>query len=55
MLAIARERVLGDGSRFEVYKRYFDAETLLDELGGGTVLHAGDWFVMVAGGVSRPG
>jgi ubiquinone/menaquinone biosynthesis C-methylase UbiE len=43
-----QERVLNDGSAYEVYKRYFDAEGLAHELGGGTVLHAGDWFVMVA-------
>jgi ubiquinone/menaquinone biosynthesis C-methylase UbiE len=42
-----QERVLNDGSRFRVYKRYFDAEELAGELGGGTVLHASDWFVMV--------
>jgi hypothetical protein len=40
--------VLNDGSSFEVYKRYFDADELAAELGGGTVLHASDWFVMVA-------
>jgi ubiquinone/menaquinone biosynthesis C-methylase UbiE len=43
-------RVLNDGSRHQVYKRYFDADGLAAELGGGTVLHAGDWFVMVAAG-----
>ena len=30
-----------------VYKRYFVASELADELGGGEVLHAGDWFVAV--------
>ena len=40
-------RVLNDGSRFSVYKRYFDAEELADELGSGTVLHQSPWFVMV--------
>jgi demethylmenaquinone methyltransferase/2-methoxy-6-polyprenyl-1,4-benzoquinol methylase len=45
-----QERILNDGSRFHVYKRYFDAEELAHELGGGTVLHASDWFVMVATG-----
>lgn len=40
-------RVLNDGSRFEVYKRYFDAERLADELGSGTVLQQSPWFVMV--------
>ena len=42
-----QERVLNDGSRHEVYKRYFSGEMLLDELGGGEVLHAGPWFVVV--------
>jgi ubiquinone/menaquinone biosynthesis C-methylase UbiE len=43
-----QERILNDGSAFEVYKRYFDGDELARELGGGTVLHASDWFVMVA-------
>jgi ubiquinone/menaquinone biosynthesis C-methylase UbiE len=43
-----QERVLKDGSRWSVYKRFFAAETLLAELGAGTVLHEGRWFVMVA-------
>ena len=42
-----QQRVLDDGSRWSVYKRYFRAEELADELGGGDVLHAGRWFVMV--------
>ena len=42
------ERLLRDGSRWEVYKRYFEPSTLLEELGGvGEVLLAGDWFVVV--------
>ncbi|HEX2232573.1 MAG TPA: class I SAM-dependent methyltransferase [Thermoleophilaceae bacterium] len=41
-------RELGDGSRHRVYKRFFTAEGLADELGGGRVLHDGDWFVAVA-------
>jgi hypothetical protein len=45
-----QERVLNDGCRYRVYKRYFDAEELARELGRGRVLHAGDWFVMVAAG-----
>lgn len=50
-----QERILNDGSAFEVYKRYFDGDELARELGGGTVLHASDWFVMVAsrGGLTR--
>jgi ubiquinone/menaquinone biosynthesis C-methylase UbiE len=43
-------RVLNDGSRHEVYKRYFEADELAAELGGGIVLHANDWFVMVTAG-----
>ena len=43
-----QERILNDGSRFHVYKRYFEPDELARELGGGTVLHASDWFVMVA-------
>ncbi len=41
------ERVLQDGSRWQVYKRVFDPAQLVDELGGGDVLHAGTWFVVV--------
>ena len=42
-----QERVLKDGSRWEVYKRYFTAEGLSEELGGGRTVHAGRWFVAV--------
>jgi ubiquinone/menaquinone biosynthesis C-methylase UbiE len=42
-----QERVLKDGSRWHVYKRYFTAEALAEELGGGRVVHAGRWFVAV--------
>ncbi|MBA3348776.1 MAG: methyltransferase domain-containing protein [Actinobacteria bacterium] len=40
-------RVLNDGSRWEVYKRWFIAAGLASELGGGAVLHDGRWFVAV--------
>jgi ubiquinone/menaquinone biosynthesis C-methylase UbiE len=43
-----QERILNDGSRYEVYKRYFDPHALAAELGGGQVLHASEWFVMVS-------
>ena len=43
-----QERVLDDGSRWTVYKRYFTPEGLVDELGVGRVLYAGRWFVAVA-------
>ena len=42
-----QERVLNDGSRWEVYKRYFEPDALAEELGGGETLHAGRWFVAV--------
>ena len=44
-----QERVLNDGSRHRVYKRWFTPERLLEELGGGEVVFAGDWFVAVTG------
>jgi demethylmenaquinone methyltransferase/2-methoxy-6-polyprenyl-1,4-benzoquinol methylase len=40
-------RVLRDGSSWKVYKRWFTPEGLLEELGGGNVLFAGEWFVVV--------
>jgi len=42
-----QERVLNDGSRWQVYKRYFEPGSLADELGGGRTLFAGRWFVAV--------
>ena len=42
-----QERVLNDGSRWQVYKRYFEPDSLADELGGGGTLFAGRWFVVV--------
>jgi ubiquinone/menaquinone biosynthesis C-methylase UbiE len=42
-----QERLLKDGSRWEVYKRFFTGRQLLDELGGGDVLFEGRWFVLV--------
>jgi ubiquinone/menaquinone biosynthesis C-methylase UbiE len=42
-----QERVLEDGSRWQVYKRFFTGDRLLQELGGGTILHEGRWFVLV--------
>jgi ubiquinone/menaquinone biosynthesis C-methylase UbiE len=42
-----QQRVLNDGSRWEVYKRWFTAEGLAAELGGGETLLAGRWFVAV--------
>jgi len=42
-----QERILNDGSRWEVYKRYFTAAGLAEELGGGETLFTGRWFVAV--------
>jgi ubiquinone/menaquinone biosynthesis C-methylase UbiE len=43
------ERRLGDGTVWEVYKRWFEPAALLAEIGDerGEVLHAGEWFVVV--------
>jgi ubiquinone/menaquinone biosynthesis C-methylase UbiE len=41
------QRVLADGSRWEVYKRWFTGKELAEELGGGDVLHEGRYFVAV--------
>jgi demethylmenaquinone methyltransferase/2-methoxy-6-polyprenyl-1,4-benzoquinol methylase len=42
-----QERALRDGSRHAVYKRFFTGDALAAEVGGGDVLHAGTWFVVV--------
>ena len=42
-----QERVLDDGSRWQVYKRYFTADGLAVELGGGETLLENHWFVAV--------
>jgi demethylmenaquinone methyltransferase/2-methoxy-6-polyprenyl-1,4-benzoquinol methylase len=42
-----QERVLEDGSRWKVYKRFFAPEELAAELGGGEVVFSGKWFVVV--------
>jgi ubiquinone/menaquinone biosynthesis C-methylase UbiE len=42
-----QERILNDGTRWEVYKRYFAPENLAAELGGGNAVFAGRWFVAV--------
>jgi ubiquinone/menaquinone biosynthesis C-methylase UbiE len=41
-----QERELSDGSRWEVFKRYFTGEELVAELGGGEIYFAGHWFVV---------
>lgn len=43
-----QERILNDGSRWQVYKRYFTGAGLAEELGAGRVVHEGRWFVVVA-------
>jgi len=43
-----QERTLNDGTQWRVYKRWFTAGALLDELGGGRALHDGRHFVGVA-------
>jgi ubiquinone/menaquinone biosynthesis C-methylase UbiE len=45
-----QERILDDGSRWEVYKRFFQPQELLAELGGGETIYAGRWFVAVRSG-----
>ena len=45
-----QERELNDGSRWEVYKRFFRPEELAAELGGGETLCDGRWFVAVRSG-----
>jgi ubiquinone/menaquinone biosynthesis C-methylase UbiE len=45
-----QERILEDGSRWEVYKRFFQPQELLAELGGGETIYAGRWFVAVRSG-----
>lgn len=42
-----QERILNDGSHWQVYKRYFEPDSLAEELGGGRTLFAGRWFVAV--------
>jgi ubiquinone/menaquinone biosynthesis C-methylase UbiE len=42
-----QERLLNDGSRWEVFKRYFTGKELARELGGGEIVYEGRWFVVV--------
>jgi ubiquinone/menaquinone biosynthesis C-methylase UbiE len=42
-----QERILNDGSSWQVYKRYFEPDALARELGGGETVFAGRWFVAV--------
>jgi ubiquinone/menaquinone biosynthesis C-methylase UbiE len=43
------ERVLSDGSRYRIYRRYFTAEAFAEELDA-RILFAGRWVVMAAVG-----
>ena len=43
-----QQRAISDGTTYPVFKRFFLPDQLVDELGGGDVLFAGDWFVVVA-------
>ena len=45
-----QERILNDGSRWHVFKRYFEPAGLAAELGGGDTLFARRWFVAVRSG-----
>jgi ubiquinone/menaquinone biosynthesis C-methylase UbiE len=42
-----QQRAVSDGTTWPVFKRFFLPEQLVDELGGGEVLLAGSWFVVV--------
>ncbi len=42
-----QQREISDGSTWPVFKRFFLPEQLVGELGGGDVLFAGEWFVVV--------
>jgi ubiquinone/menaquinone biosynthesis C-methylase UbiE len=42
-----QERVLNDGTSWTVYKRYFEPEQLVEELGGGEILLVNRWFLVV--------
>ena len=42
-----QERVLKDGSTWQVYKRFFTADELARELGRGRTLYESRWFVAV--------
>lgn len=43
-----QQRTLNSGQQFSVFKRYFSAAQLVNELSGGSILYEGRWFVVVA-------
>ena len=49
-----QERVLLDGSRHTVYKRYFTPAQLAAEIGGAQVVHSGRWFVAAMASRDQP-
>jgi SAM-dependent methyltransferase len=49
-----QDRVLNDGSKHRVFKRFFTADSLAAELGGGRTLHDGHWFVAVGAPIPLP-
>ena len=42
-----RERELLDGTKFVIYKKYFEPEELIEEVGGGRILLSTSWFLAV--------
>jgi ubiquinone/menaquinone biosynthesis C-methylase UbiE len=42
-----QHRPAGDGTVWPVFKRFFLPEQLVEELGGGEIILAGSWFVVV--------
>jgi ubiquinone/menaquinone biosynthesis C-methylase UbiE len=42
-----QDRKLNNGSHHQIYKRFFTTQALVEELGGGEILHDGHWFVVV--------
>ncbi|MGH2445831.1 MAG: class I SAM-dependent methyltransferase [Candidatus Limnocylindria bacterium] len=42
-----QDRELNDGTKWQVYKRFFSEDLLLAELGGGETLFFGTWFICV--------
>jgi demethylmenaquinone methyltransferase/2-methoxy-6-polyprenyl-1,4-benzoquinol methylase len=50
-----QSRILSDGSKHHVYKRFFSGSSLAQELGNGRVLHEGVFFVAVASRHEVPG
>jgi ubiquinone/menaquinone biosynthesis C-methylase UbiE len=47
-----QERILDDGTRHRVFKRFLTGARLREELGPGEILHEGDWFVVYRVGSS---